>query len=166
MCRDIDQAEDVLVPDFLKLDVLGHVHGSPTTGHSGVARTCKREHERFWWPGLRADASEFVAKHLPCKMYRATKPPKRGRLNVYHPCRRFEIVTVGILEIFPRSRSGNVKVVDIGDTCTRFVWAYQVKDERAETIAFVLLDGWIFSHGPPEKLSSDRGKAFAGKLLT
>jgi hypothetical protein len=56
-------------------------------------------------------------------------------------------------------------VVVIGDTFTRFAWAYPVADERFETIARVLLDGWILRYSPPEKLFSDRGKVFAGKML-
>jgi transposase InsO family protein len=48
----------------------------------------------------------------------------------------------------------------IGDTFTRFAWAYPVGDEKVETVAEVLLDGWILRYGPPEKLLSDRGKVF------
>jgi hypothetical protein len=53
----------------------------------------------------------------------------------------------------------------IGDTFTRFACAYPVPDEKFETIAKVLLDGWILRYGPPEKLLSDRGKVFVGKML-
>ena len=94
--------------------ILGYVHGSPTTGHFGVARTCKRLKEHFWKHDLRTDVSAYVSKCLICEMYRASKPSRQGNMQVYHPSRRFEIVAVDILQISPKSRNGNKKVVVIG----------------------------------------------------
>lgn len=79
---------------------------------------------------MRNDASSYVSKCLICEMYRASKPPKQGKMHVYQPCRRFEIVAVDILEISPKWSNGNVKVVVIGDTFTRFAWSHPVKDEK------------------------------------
>ena len=79
----------------------------------------------------------------------------------YHPTRRFE--AVDFMEVSPNSERGNTKFVVIGDTFTRFAWAYPVPDEKFEAIAMVLLDGWILRYGPPEKLLSDRVKCLSGK---
>jgi Integrase core domain len=84
---------------------------------------------------------------------------------VYHPTRRFEMVAIDVMEISPKSARGNSKLVAIGDTFSRYAWAFPVPDEKLDTIAKVLLDGWILRYGPPEKLLSDRGKVFIGKLL-
>jgi transposase InsO family protein len=86
-------------------------------------------------------------------------------MAVYHPTRIFEMVAIDIMEISPKSGRGNSKVVVIGDTFTRYAWAYPAAVEKRETIARVLLDGWILRYGPPKKLLSDRGKVFIGKLL-
>ncbi len=84
---------------------------------------------------------------------------------VYHPKRRFEIVAVDVLEISPKTVMGNIKVVVMGDTFTRYAAAYPVANEKTETVARIVLDEWILRYGPPEKILSDRGKAFIRKLL-
>jgi transposase InsO family protein len=56
-------------------------------------------------------------------------------------------------------------LIVIGDTLTRFAWAYPIRNERVETVTRALLDGWILRYGPPKKLLSDRGTVFLGKVL-
>jgi transposase InsO family protein len=145
--------------------VLDYMHGSTVSGHYGIARTSRRLGSRFWWPGFRKDVTDKVKICLTCELARASPPHRQGRMVVYHPTRRFELVAIDIMEVSPKSERGNTKVVVIGDTFTRFAWAYPVGDEKVETVAEVLLDGWILRYGPPEKLLSDRGKVFTGKLL-
>jgi transposase InsO family protein len=87
------------------------------------------------------------------------------KMMQYHPTRRFELVAVDVMEISPRSRKGNSKLVVIGDTFIKFAWAYPISNERVETLTRALLDGWILRYGSPEKLLSDRGKVFVGNFL-
>jgi hypothetical protein len=61
----------------------------------------------------------------------------------YHLTRRFELVAVDVMEISLTSRKGNSKLVVIGDTFTRFAWAYLIRNKRVETLTRALLDGWI-----------------------
>ncbi len=86
-------------------------------------------------------------------------------LGVYHPSRRFEIVSVDVLKISPTTDRGNKKVVVIGDAFTRFMWAFPVSEESMAIIARVLLDQLILRFGVPEKLLSDRGTSFTGNLI-
>jgi transposase InsO family protein len=165
LCREGNRHTAVLVPPCLRPAILSYIHGSPTTGHFGIARTSRRLASRFWWPGYRADVSKHVAGCLACETARKGKPPRQGQMVQYHPTRRFELVAVDILEISPRSRRGNSKLLVIGDTFSRFAWAHPIKDEKVETVTRVLLDGWFLRYGPPEKLLSDRGKVFASNLL-
>jgi Integrase zinc binding domain/Integrase core domain len=144
---------------------LDYMHGSAVGGHYGIAKTSRRVGSRFWWPKFRMDVEQKVKGCLVCELARASPPNRQGRIVEYHPTRRFEIVAIDVMEVSPKSGRGNTKVVAIGDIFTRFAWAYPVADERFKTISKVLLDGWILRYGPPEKLLSDRGKVFVGKML-
>lgn len=165
LCHQGLQNTTVVVPDLLKSQVLSYFHGSPTNGHYGVSKTLRKLRTRFWWPEVIKDVRAKVKGCLVCELARAKTPPRQGAMVVYHPSRRFEIVAVDVLEISPKSARGNSKIAVIGDTFTRFVWAYPIADEKVETIARVLLDGWFLRYGPPEKLLSDRGKTFAGAVI-
>ena len=86
-------------------------------------------------------------------------------MQVYHPLRRFAQVAVDVQTITPRTTAGNVKVLVIVDTFTRFAQAVAIPDERADTVSKVILDRWISIFGPMECLLSDRGPNFIGKVV-
>ena len=51
------------------------------------------------------------------------------------------------------------------DYLTKWVEAFPIKDQKAETVARVLVDEVIYHHGAPERLLSDRGSNFCLNLL-
>ena len=155
----------VVVPESLRHAVLDYVHRAVSTGHFGVAKTYSRAAERFWWPTMAKDVQRKVKLCVQCDLSRAFPPKTQGILGVYHPSRRFEIVSVDVLEISPTTDRGNKKVVVIGDAFTRFMWAFPVSEESMAIIARVLLDQLILRFGVPEKLLSDRGTSFTGNLI-
>jgi Integrase zinc binding domain len=154
----------IVVPRRLRDVVIRSVHGNRAVGHWGIVRMAKRLRRRYCWPGWTRVVAMFVHSCLICSLTKMGKPTRHGRMQVYHPSRRFEFVTVDILEVSPRSRDGNRKVIVMGDMFTRFMMAVPVCDETAATVASTFLDRWILLFGPPEKLS-DRGKVFLGDVI-
>ncbi len=65
----------------------------------------------------------------------------------------------------PRTADGNIKIIAMVDVFTRFARALTVPDEKAETIARVLIDEWISVFGPMESLLSDRGPNLLGCVV-
>lgn len=139
--------------------------GHPMIGHFGVRRTRLRIRERFGWSGLNKDVTAVVKSCLLCNVMNATRPKRQGRFGKYQVSRRWELVAMDVLEISPASKRGNRKVLVIGDTFMRFCVAVPLKNELAETVARAVLNYWVLSFGPPEKLLSDRGKTFVGKVI-
>ena len=69
-------------------------------------------------------------------------------MQVYHsPC-RFAQVRVDIQTVTPRTTRGNVKILVLVDTFTRFARAMAIPDERADTIAQEIMEEWISVFGP------------------
>ncbi len=104
--------------------------------------------------------SKKLAECMSCDIIKAGRPKKQGKLEKYHPNRRWEIVAVDVLSVSPESAEGNRKILVIGDCFTRYMCAAPMKNEQATTIASTLLSEWILRFGPPENLLSDRGKPF------
>lgn len=57
-------------------------------------------------------------------------------------------------------------IVSITDEFTRWPEAAVVDSETAEAAARAFFAGWIARYGQPRKLTSDRGKAFTGEVIT
>lgn len=77
------------------------------------------------------------------------------------------VLTCGNLckSIIPRTNRGNRKGVAMVDVFTRYVRPVFAPDEKAETIAKVVIDEWISLFGPIGMFLSDRGPNMMGEVL-
>lgn len=155
----------IIIPDCMKNEVLSFVHGSRTTGHYRLQRTLARLVRRFWWKGMGRDVALFIRNCIPCTVAEDRQPKRQVALEVVHPVRRFEQVGFDVQTITPRTSRGNIKVLAMVDIFTRYVRARAIPDEKAETIAQVLLEEWIGVFGPMEWLLSDEGPNMVGKVM-
>ena len=130
----------IVVTRDLVHDVLQHVHGSSLAGHYGVTRTLQRLGGKYWWKGMIQDTASFIKNCFQCNVATDWKPGRQVGLEVVHPRMRFEQVAIDVQTITPRTRSGCIKVLVIIDVFTRFVRATAVPDEKAETLARVIID--------------------------
>ena len=156
----------IAVPSSLKEQVLSWAHGSKAIGHYGVRRTLLKIQRRFRWPNMKRDVSNKIAQCLSCDVIKAYRPRRQGRMQKYHPLRRWQIVAVDVLTISTESEEGHKKVLVMGDCFTRYMVAAPIKDETAPTLAANILSEWILRFGPPEHLLSDRGPSFIGNIIS
>ena len=87
-------------------------------------------------------------------------------MKVHHPGRRFQQVAVDIQTITRWTQAGNINVLVMKDTITRFARVVPIPDERAETVAKKILDGWVSIFGSIETLLSDRGLNFIRTVVS
>lgn len=154
------------VPEVLKEKVLQHFHGNQLHGHYGTERTMDKISERFWWRKMEERVKEFIKRCSVCAQERVPRPNVRqGKHVTYQARRRGEIVAVDVLTITPSSTAGHTKVLVIADAFTRWCVTTPIIDETASTVAQELYTKWFCVFGPPEKLLSDRGRTFAGKVI-
>ncbi len=111
------------------------------------------------------DVVEFIGKCLPCAVREDAGPRRQVPLEVVHPKGRFDQVAVDVQTVTPRTTTGNIKILAMVDVFTRFVRAVPIPDEKAETIARVIVDEWVSVFGTMVRLLSDRGPSLMGKIV-
>lgn len=95
----------------------------------------------------------------------AAKPGFHAKERTYHPSCRFQEVEFDRQTIISRTSAGKIKVLVMLDTFTRFACAVALPDEQAETIAQCVLYSWISLFSPMERMRSDTGPSFVGKVM-
>ena len=65
----------------------------------------------------------------------------------------------------PKSNSGNLNILVIGDYFTKWTESYALKDHTAQTIADVLVNQWICRFGVPRRIHTDQGRDFESNLI-
>ena len=153
------------VPVSLRSALLEDAHNGLFAGHLGEKRVYDRLRRNYWWQGLRSDVRAHCRSCLTCAtrrgVGRATRPPLQP-VPVGGP---FHCVGVDILKL-PLTYDGNQYVLVFIDYLTKWVEAFPIQDQKAETVARVMVEEVICRHGAPECLLSDRGTNFLSELVT
>ena len=108
--------------------------------------------------------SEDVKFHVKCRtvcnIFKSLNKKPRAALQKYlvdHPMDMIGIYVIGPL---PKSKNNNRYILVIGDHSTRWMEAYPLPNQQAETIAVKLVHACIVRFGTPLEIHSDQGKTY------
>ena len=65
----------------------------------------------------------------------------------------------------PKSNSGNLYILVIGDYFMKWTESYALKDHTAQTVADVLVNQWICRFGVPWRIYTDQGPDFKSSWI-
>ncbi len=153
----------VCVPLHLQGEVILAAH--KMVGHKGVRNTLDRVLQSGHFPGARREVKRFIEGCASCQKKEDQQKGQRhthATVPVGYPFQRLSLDFVGPL---PKSKRGNVLLLTVLDTFSRWLEAFPVRSATAEAVA-TLLEKEIFSrYGFPEVLHSDQGAQFTSKLM-
>ena len=155
----------LLVPSGLQDQVLKSVHDGPLGGHLGITRTEERVRKRFHWPGIRKTVTKHiqlcnVCNHKNSPINRNTAP--LGHISVSQPFTFWALDYMGPL---PETSRGNKHILVVVDHFTKWCEAFATPDQKASTVAPLLVSRIFSRFGPPAVLHSDQGRNFESTLL-
>lgn len=135
------------------------------SGHLGYIKTLEKVKERFYWPGYENDVQEWLLGCDKCQRRNPPTPSPRAPLGTITATFPFEKVSWDIMGPLPRSSKGNQYILVITDIFSKWVEAYPLPSTNAETLASVLVNGFICRFGVPRSLHSDQGANFTGSVM-
>ena len=155
-----------VVPAGKRQSAIDGCHRS--AGHQGRDRTLSLLKERFWWPGMSRALFRAVSTCGRCKQYEAKgQLPPMNPILCTEPMELVHIDYVGMEVTVAAKEKPVVKnVLVIVDHFTRYVQAYVTKNHTARTTARVLYNNYFSVFGFPQRLMSDQGTEFCGKVIS
>ena len=154
----------VVVPEEMRQSLLHEAHATSFAGHFAFKKVYDKIRRQYWWKGMRADVLHFCRSCLVCASRKGTGKPVKPALTPIPVGGPFHRVGVDILQL-PLTVNGNSYVVCFVDYLTKWVEAFPMADQRAETVARLLVENVVCRHGVPEELLSDRGANFLSELM-
>ena len=142
------------VPQCLKQTLMKEHHDGRFAGHFAERKTYATMSKRYWWKGMRSDVSKFCRSCLVCASWRGPGRKKRPPLQPIPVEGPFEMIGVDVLQL-PLSQSGNQYVIVFQDYLTKWPEVFATEDQKAETIARLLVEQVVARHGVPKRLLSD-----------
>ena len=150
----------IVVPESLKAFVLYLHHGLPVSGHQGRSRTLAAVSARFWWKDLHRDVRRWVRSCVPCLRRKSPRPLRAGLAQSMSSSHPWHTAAIDFVGPCPESPDGNVWILTIIDTFTRWPIAIPLPNRKASTVQRALHDHLFSVYGFPTRLLSDRGKEF------
>lgn len=163
VCRS-DGGEDilqVLLPATLRDEVLQQLHQGH--GHQGVERTTELIRARCYWPRMYEDIKEWCRRCERCTLTRSDSSGKApmGHLVAAKP-NQVLAIDFTVLEM---ARDGKEHVLVMTDVFSKFTQAVPTSDQRAPTVAGILVREWFYKFGIPARIHSDQGRNFESALV-
>lgn len=164
ICRR-DGGEEVLqlvLPTCLQQEALTQVHQGH--GHQGIERTTELLRLRCYWPGMTADVVRWCQECERCQLAKDTRPVAPSFMGHLLAARPNEILALDFTLLEP-SASGHENVLVLTDVFSKYTLAVPTRDQRAATVAKILVEEWFCKFGVPVRIHSDQGRCFESLLL-
>ncbi len=100
-----------------------------------------------------------------CARRKMTTPKYKAPLKNVQVGSPMQVVAVDILGPLPKSSNGNQYILVAGDYFTRWMEAYAIPNQEADTVAQKLTEEMFLRFSPPEQLHSDQGRQFESILV-
>ena len=160
-----DTAPVFVVPTVDRQAAIDGCHRS--AGHQGHDRTLSLMKERFWWLGMSQALLQAIANCGRCIQYEAKgQLPPMQPIICTEPMELVHIDYVGMEVTVATDKKPVVQnVLVVVDHFTRYVQAFVTKNHTVRTMARVLYNNYSSVFGFPQRLMSDQGTEFCGKVI-
>ena len=153
----------LVIPTSLVGTVLQLLHDTPPAGHPGRDRTLSMARKKYYWPTMRLDIEQHIARCLSCAETKGTTQTA-PILEYPLPAAPFDVVGIDLLQL-PRSLQGSSYVLVCVDHFSRFTVLAPLPNKAATTVAHALVSHLICPHTTPRVLLSDNGTEFKNQIL-
>ena len=155
----------IVIPQALVNTVLCNLHSSPSGGHLGVTRTISRARERFFWPQMQESVKDFIRKCPECSQTKDDPKLTKAPLKHIEVSEPFVFWAMDYMGPIKETARGNKHILVLMDHFTKWCEAFPTKDQKASTVARILVSSVFSRFGPPTVLHSDQGRNFDSTLM-
>ena len=154
-----------VVPQCLVDSVLQGIHCSPFSGHFGIKRTIMRTKHRFFWPEMISQIKEFVRNCEVCAQNKSGAQNQQAPMQSIDINEPFVFWAMDYMGPLPETARGNKHLLVVMDHFTKWCEAFPTRDQKAHTVAQILVSKLFSRFGPPHVIHSDQGRNFESHLM-
>ena len=153
-------------PVEMRPKIIGEYHNSLIGGHKGITKTYRAIRERYTWPGLRDQITEFIRGCKSCFEQKLVRARTREAMlitdNPAEPFDKVSLDTVGKLSTTP---NGNCHILTMQDNFSKYSIAVPIRNIKTTTIAYVVATALISQYCALRAILTDRGGSLVSKLM-
>jgi len=129
-----------------------------------MKKTIKYISDYFFWPGMIRDIQNIIRQCNFCMRRKISSEKVQEKFiprEVGNPMEQI-VMDIAFMDI---GRSNKKYMIVIIDQFSKMISLTATNNQNEATVKNTLLNQWIYKFGKPQKIVTDRGKVFEGKLL-
>jgi hypothetical protein len=137
--------------------VLKEMHDVPYVGHLGYQKMITTVRSQLFWPGIKTDVVDYIARCMECQKVKAEHRHPTGLLQPLPiPEKKWEVITIDFITKLPRTTRQHDSIMVVVDKLTKVAHFVPVKTTHTTTnIAEVYMREIARLHGIPRIIVSD-----------
>ncbi len=153
----------VVATNPLRSQIFKACHHHAMAANQGVVKTAALIKRCFYWPKVQKDVEACCKRCTTCG---CCKSAMRGHGKLQQPRHGVfnERVSVDFIEPLHRNDRGNKYIVVMQDHFAKWIEGAAVATKEAMPVADVIVHEWVYKHGPPLNLHSNRGTEFTAAM--
>ncbi|UYV76584.1 hypothetical protein LAZ67_14001277, partial [Cordylochernes scorpioides] len=156
----------LVVPKKRRKEIMSEFHNHMLNGHLGVARTTYRLKNKYHWPSMLKDVSEFVKTCHLCQSRKGSNQSPSGLLQPIPPANYpFERIGIDFVGPLPSTKRRRKWIIVLTVYYTRYAETKAVSEATVKEVSTFLIEQFFLRHGAPRFLISDRGSQFTSNLM-
>ena len=150
----------------LREKILEEAHKSKFTIHPGTTKMYQDLKKDYWWPGMKKEIADYVAKCLICQKVKIEHQRPSGRLQPLEiPEWKWDSISMDFVTGLPRTQMGHNAIWVIVDRLTKSAHFLPIKATYTlDKLAKLYIQEIIKLHGIPSTIISDRDPRFTSRF--
>lgn len=144
------------IPKDMRKSVFNGLHN---LSHPGRKVSIKLVSERYVWPFMRKDCSNWTKNCQACQKSKVSRHNKSSIGQFPLVTRRFAEIHIDIVGPLPPS-NGQRYLLTCVDRFSRWMEAFPMSNSTSDTICETFMNGWVSRFGSPDIIHTDRGRQF------
>ncbi|KAL0344331.1 UNVERIFIED_CONTAM: Transposon Ty3-G Gag-Pol polyprotein [Sesamum angustifolium] len=154
----------ICVPNVeeLRTEIMHEAHYAPYAMHPGSTKMYRDLRLYYWWPTMKKDVAEFVARCLTCQQVKAEHQAPAGKLHPLSiPEWKWEKITMDFIVGLPRTFRKHDAIWVVVDRLTKFAHFLPIRqNDSLDKLAELYVSKMVRLHGIPASIVSDRDPQF------
>lgn len=156
--------EQIVVPETLRPRLLHFAHHSKRAGLPERTRMFSYLRRSYYWPLMAAYIASKVRSCPHCALNLLHLIRRKQPVRFFPLKQPLEYVSVKLLGPLPRTKAGNRFILMMADRFTKPPQVVQMKRTTCLDVTKTFSTHYVFKHGGPKEVLSDKGPQFARNL--
>ena len=162
LMRHTARYSQVVLPSEFHGTVFDELHVK--MAHLGASKVIGLAQQRFYWPGMATDITNFVQKKCRCIVNKRPNVIETAPLETIETTHPLELISIDYLQL-DKCKGNFQYAMVVTDNFTKFCQIYATRNKTTKAAADKLFNNFVMEFGFPERIHSDQGGEFTSKLF-